>query len=671
MSNVLEYILRLRDEFSSVLKGAAGASVNSLTDVAGGALVVMNHFDRLASVGHTALAGLTGDSQQLGSLFAMLPGPIGVASGAIVSELGKVVDSLTKTADGFRLLKEKTGGSIEFLSSFTEAADDVFVKQETVNASLTIFARKLGGVEDAMDGSGVSANQFAQKLKEIGVESTDIESAMMAVMDRFAGMKDGTEKAALAVQLFGRAGTDMIPILNKGSAGFQEMAAAAKAAGMVITDETVASVQELKRNQDELNDTMEGLGRAIASAVIPKLNDATHALREYNVEAKEAARIDAEIRFNLTESTVDYGAYGYALSQARVEQAKVTAEMQKQWQVTSAAHFDEALDKQRLKWEALQDTWEQVYAKRNLTNEALRVANTSQTDMPEWGYDEAARKAIDDHAYAVNFADDRQKALALSAALAAEKEKALAESFAEVGRVIGGTIGPMEQFERVQTVLSLVSGKQSKDQFERAQATEALGSALKAGIINEGQAESALARLAAGTLSAGDAFKIAGSAGKDFKTETDAVLAAVAKTGEALDASKWTPAMQKRVDGAMARQDKRDAIQAAKEDAAELAAAQRAAYAEAAPAELVIDTKNAALSVAMLHTDIGALTATPVVMKMESQGWEAIKAQYDSITDKSVTITINTRNGLSSADQQSLDDVVARETRARNAAGSQ
>lgn len=339
-------------------------------------------------------------------------------------------------------------------------------------------------------------------------------------------------------------------------------------------------------------------------------------------------------------------------------------------QEASQAHFEESIDLQREAWDRYLSTLTQVEARRNTMNAALSVKNLSQTDMPEWGFDASAREAADAAIAKAAIADERQRMLAASAALAAEKEKALAESFAEVGRVIGGTIGPMEQFERVQTVLSLVSGKQSKDQFERAQATEALGAALKAGIINESQAESALARLAAGTLSAGDAFRIAGSAGKDFKTETDAVLAAVEKTGAALDASKWTPAMQKRVDGAMARQDKREAIQAAKEDAAELAAAQRAAYAEAAPAELVIDTKNAALSVAMLHTDIGALTATPVVMKMESQGWEAIKAQYDSITDKSVTITINTRSGLSSADQQSLDDVVARETRARNAAGS-
>ena len=39
------------------------------------------------------------------------------------------------------------------------------------------------------------------------------------VANKFSKMEDGAGKVSLAVALFGRAGMDMIPILNKGSVG--------------------------------------------------------------------------------------------------------------------------------------------------------------------------------------------------------------------------------------------------------------------------------------------------------------------------------------------------------------------------------------------------------------------------------------------------------------------
>jgi hypothetical protein len=48
--------------------------------------------------------------------------------------------------------------------------------------------------------------------------------------------------------------------------------------GLVMTGETIEAVKEMKRNQDELNDTVEGFARRLAMGVIPELNKFSKAL---------------------------------------------------------------------------------------------------------------------------------------------------------------------------------------------------------------------------------------------------------------------------------------------------------------------------------------------------------------------------------------------------------
>jgi hypothetical protein len=47
------------------------------------------------------------------------------------------------------------------------------------------------------------------------------DKALKQIADRFADMPDGAKKAEVAVALFGKAGADLIPLLNEGSAGLE------------------------------------------------------------------------------------------------------------------------------------------------------------------------------------------------------------------------------------------------------------------------------------------------------------------------------------------------------------------------------------------------------------------------------------------------------------------
>ena len=79
---------------------------------------------------------------------------------------------------------------------------------------------------EANTGVGDGAQVF--EALGISVKNADgtlksTEQVLLEVADIFATLEDGTVKTTLAVKLFGKAGQDMIPLLNQGKAGIEQL----------------------------------------------------------------------------------------------------------------------------------------------------------------------------------------------------------------------------------------------------------------------------------------------------------------------------------------------------------------------------------------------------------------------------------------------------------------
>jgi hypothetical protein len=82
----------------------------------------------------------------------------------------------------------------------------------------------------------------------------------MEVADAFSEMKDGANKTALALMIFGRAGSDILPMFDKGAKGIKEMKDEAVRLGIAMSD---AEIKKL----DDYGDAIDRIGmRAKATA---------------------------------------------------------------------------------------------------------------------------------------------------------------------------------------------------------------------------------------------------------------------------------------------------------------------------------------------------------------------------------------------------------------------
>jgi len=92
------------------------------------------------------------------------------------------------------------------------------------------------------------------------------------VADKFASFKDGPEKAALAMEIFGRSGERLIPFLNKGAAGMAEMRAEAERLGITFGSEAADQAEKFNNSMTLLQAALGATKIAIANDVLPALS---------------------------------------------------------------------------------------------------------------------------------------------------------------------------------------------------------------------------------------------------------------------------------------------------------------------------------------------------------------------------------------------------------------
>ncbi len=95
----------------------------------------------------------------------------------------------------------------------------------------------------------------------------------MEVADRFKTLPDGAEKTALSMELFGRAGKDMIPVLNLGGQGIKDLQDKADKLGLTLSNNTLAQMARFITSQKDLNDSTTSLKLAIGETTAPILTE--------------------------------------------------------------------------------------------------------------------------------------------------------------------------------------------------------------------------------------------------------------------------------------------------------------------------------------------------------------------------------------------------------------
>lgn len=116
-----------------------------------------------------------------------------------------------------------------------------------------------------------------EKFEALGIAVRDADGSMRSAQAVFADVAEtisnidpeSPERAATAMELLGRAGADMIPLLEAGSAGIMTSIDEARSMGLTVTAEMAAQAAQFNDNITRLKANVGGLTSTLVNQVLP------------------------------------------------------------------------------------------------------------------------------------------------------------------------------------------------------------------------------------------------------------------------------------------------------------------------------------------------------------------------------------------------------------------
>jgi hypothetical protein len=179
-----------------------------------------------------------------------------------------MIKSFVSTGSELHDLSLKTGVSVKSLAGLKYAAEQNGASLGTVEMAIR---RTSMAITEAKENTEETSNAF----KRLGInvsdlEGLDTEQQFLKIASSIANIPDPMQRSAAAISLFGRSGTDMLPMLSEGADGLKKM----MEKGVDFSDWTVDGAKKADDFGDALNDlktSTSGLFNVIASSITPAL----------------------------------------------------------------------------------------------------------------------------------------------------------------------------------------------------------------------------------------------------------------------------------------------------------------------------------------------------------------------------------------------------------------
>ncbi|WP_313117970.1 hypothetical protein [Ectopseudomonas guguanensis] len=192
-------------------------------------------------------------------------------------------------ADEARKLAQAAGVTTEAFTGLQWAASQSGVSTNELSAA---FSRLNRTAVQAANGGKAQAELF----QRLGVSVTNAEGAvrsgdqlLLDLASRFAELPDGAEKSAAAIELFGKSGAKLVPLLNAGADGIGALVEQAERLGLVISDAQAAQAEQFNDSLSTLGAVASGAGNTIAGELLPTLNTMTGLLIDASEGGENAA----------------------------------------------------------------------------------------------------------------------------------------------------------------------------------------------------------------------------------------------------------------------------------------------------------------------------------------------------------------------------------------------
>lgn len=217
-----------------------------------------------------AFAKTNSDLQKFGKSMQKVGASFAVVGGAITAALGVAVKSLANAADVADDTAKRTGLTVEAVQELGYVAKMTGSNLATVEVALRTMQK---GLTD----SGTESAAFTSALETLGLSLAELramnpQAQFDALSQAIAGVTDPSQRAGLAMTVFGRAGTALLPMLAEGADGIAKLKDEAHKYGYVMSQEVAEAGSNFNDNLDRLKGSLGGLAQQVVAGLLPTLN---------------------------------------------------------------------------------------------------------------------------------------------------------------------------------------------------------------------------------------------------------------------------------------------------------------------------------------------------------------------------------------------------------------
>lgn len=279
---------------------------------AGRAYVELGTSDKLA-------AGLRRAQRQLqafgGAVRNIGLGLTGVSAG-VLAPLAASAKTFANAGDTLDKMSKRTGVSVEALSELGFAAEQSGGDLETLESALRIMQRN---VSEAAQGTKTAVDAFhALGLSVRGVAALTPERQFKLVADQLSKIKDPTRRAAAAMDVFGKSGTRLLPMLTDGAKGIEALQAQARDFKLTLSTDAADKAAVLTDSLNILRRTVQQVAVAAGEALAPSIADVARRSVRTVAAVVGWVRTNRQLVVGAAKAAVVVGAAGIAITGAGV-----------------------------------------------------------------------------------------------------------------------------------------------------------------------------------------------------------------------------------------------------------------------------------------------------------------------------------------------------------------
>ena len=181
--------------------------------------------------------------------------------------------NVSQSLDSLNDLSARTGIGVEALQGYALAAKMAGVDTEAFGVAVQKLGVNIGKAApgDALDKSLRSINLSVAELRALSPEQQ-----FAAIGDAIGKLPTAADRAAAAVQVFGKQGAALAPLFREGAASIDELRAKAERLGIIVSETQINNVADMNDAFDLVSATVEGIIGQVIGNLAPAVTDVTN-----------------------------------------------------------------------------------------------------------------------------------------------------------------------------------------------------------------------------------------------------------------------------------------------------------------------------------------------------------------------------------------------------------